>query len=214
MKTIRVLIADDHEAMRTGLRRILEQNDGIEVIAESESGEQAADKYNETSPDVLVMDVSMPGIGGLEALRRILTRHQSAKVILYSMYESVTIATQAISSGAMAYIEKAADPKELIQAVRKAAVGKNYLSSLIAQKIAIQSVSGGDNPLQQLTAREFEVFRLLAEGKTVMEIAKILIIGRKTVANHQTLLKQKLEIDSPIELVRLAIKYDIIEATV
>lgn len=93
-------------------------------------------------------------------------------------------------------------------------MGKTYLSSLMAQKIAIQSVSGADNPLQQLTAREFEVFRLLAEGKAVAEIANILIIGRKTVANHQTLLRQKLDIENPIDLIRLAIKYDIIEVKI
>lgn len=211
---IRVLLADDHAAVRFGLRRILEQYDDIEVVSESESGEQANESFNDVLPDVLIMDVSMPGIGGLEALRRILTHHESARVIIYSMHESATIAAQAISHGAAAYVEKTADSKELVQAIRTAMMGKTYLSRLMAHKIAIESVSGGDNPFRQLTAREFEVFRLLAEGRAVSEIADILIIGHKTVANHQTLIKQKLDIDNPIELVRLAIKYEIIEATI
>ncbi|MDC9726168.1 MAG: response regulator transcription factor [Gammaproteobacteria bacterium] len=209
--SIRVLLTDDHAVVRSGVRRLLEQYDGIEVVAEAESGEQAYQLFGECLPDVLVMDMSMPGMGGLESLRRILARYQDAKVIIFSMHENATFATQALTSGAVGYVAKSGDADDLVNAVLDVASGKNYLSADMAQKIALQSLSGDDNPTHKLTAREFEVFRFLAEGKVVDEIAKLLNIGQKTVANYQTLLKQKLGVNSPVELVRLAIKCGVIE---
>lgn len=210
--SIQVLLTDDHAVVRSGVRRLLEQYDGIEVVAEAESGEQAYKRYGEYLPDVLVMDMSMPGMGGLEALRRILARHHNAKVIIFSMHENATFATQALTSGAVGYVAKSGDADDLVNAVRDVAAGKNYLSAIMAQKIAMQSLAGDENPTHKLTAREFEVFRFLAEGKMVDEIAKLLNLGQKTVANYQTLLKQKLGVNSPVELVRLAIKYGVIES--
>lgn len=210
--SIKVLLTDDHAVVRSGVRRLLEQHDGIEVVAEAESGEQAYQLFGEYLPDVLVMDMSMPGMGGLEALRRIIARHSNAKVIIFSMHENATFATQALTSGAVGYVAKSGEADDLVNAVRDVAVGKNYLSAVMAQKIAMQSLAGDENPTHKLTAREFEVFRFLAEGKMVDDIAKILNIGQKTVANYQTLLKQKLGITSPVELVRLAIKHGVIES--
>lgn len=209
---IRVLLTDDHAVVRSGVRRLLEQHDGIEVVAEADSGEQAYQSFSEYLPDVLVMDMSMPGMGGLEALRRIIARHQSAKIIIFSMHENATFATQALTSGAVGYVAKSGEADDLVNAVRDAAVGKSYLSAIMAQKIAMQSLVGDENPTHKLTSREFEVFRFLAEGKMVDEIAKTLNLGQKTVANYQTLLKQKLGVNSPVELVRLAIKYGVIES--
>ena len=128
------------------------------------------------------------------------------------MHENATFATQALTSGAAGYVAKSGDADDLVKAVREVSTGKNYLGAELAQKIVLQSMSGNDNPTQKLTAREFEIFRLLAEGKVVDEIAKLLNIGQKTVANYQTLLRQKLEIQSPVELVRLAIRHGIIES--
>ena len=210
--SIRVLLTDDHAVVRSGVRRLLELNDGIEVVAEAESGEQAYQLYGEVLPDILVMDVSMPGMGGLEALRRIITRHSNAKIIIFSMHENATFATQALSAGAVGYVAKSGEADDLVNAIREVASGKSYLSAIMAQKIALQSLSGDANPIHKLTAREFEVFRFLAEGKVVDEISKILNIGQKTVANYQTLLKQKLGVNSPVELVRLAIKYGVIDS--
>jgi DNA-binding NarL/FixJ family response regulator len=209
--TINVILTDDHAVVRSGLRRLLEQNEDINVVAEAESGEQAYQLFSDMMPDVLVMDMSMPGIGGLEALRRILAKYNTAKIIIFSMHENATFATQALTAGAVGYVTKSGDANDLITAVRTAAQGKSYLSPEMAQKIALQSMTGDDNPAQRLTVREFEVFRLLAEGRVTEEVAKILNIGQKTAANYQTMLKQKLDVSSPVELVRLAIKHGVIE---
>lgn len=211
IQSIRVLLTDDHSVVRSGVRRLLEQNEGIEVVAEAESGEQAYRLFNEHMPDVVIMDVSMPGMGGLSALRRILARHRDAKIVIFSMHENATVATQALSSGAVAFVEKSGNAEDLVLAVKEVVAGRTFLSANLAQKIALQGISGENDPMQKLTSREFEIFHLLADGKAVDEIATSLNLSQKTVANYQTLLKQKLELNSPVDLVRLALKYGIIE---
>ncbi|AFJ02557.1 two component transcriptional regulator, LuxR family [Methylophaga frappieri] len=209
---INVLLADDHEVVRSGLARMLERNPDMRVIGEASSGEQAYQLYTELIPDILVMDMTMPGIGGLEALRRIRTRYTQAKVIMFSMHENVALAVQAMSAGAIGYLCKSGEVSELLTAIRHIMeTGKTYLSAEMAQRIAIQSVSGSDDPTQRLSVREFEVFRLLAEGLPLDEIANRLSLGQKTVANYQTVLKHKLGFNSSVELVRLAIKYNVID---
>jgi DNA-binding NarL/FixJ family response regulator len=209
--SIRVLLADNHVIMRAGLRRILEESDEIDVVAEAHSGEQAYKLFGELMPDVLVMELSMPKMGGLESLGRIKSRHPQAKVIIISMDENVTYATHALAAGAMGYISKSGGTDDLITAVNVAAEGKNYLSAVMAMQVALKNTTEKD-PMQALSTREFEVFRLLATGQTVEDIAKRLNVCQKTVANYQTLLKQKLEINSPVDLVRLAIRSGIIKA--
>ena len=210
MKKIRVMLTDDHAVVRSGMARLLEKNEDITIAGEADSGEQAYQLFTDIEPDILIMDMSMPGMGGLEALRRIIARYSKAKVIMFSMHENVTFAVQAMTAGAMGYVAKSGDAQDLVNAVRDVVAGKSFLSAEMAQKIALQNMSGQEDPTQRLTAREFEVFRLLAEGNTVDEIAHILNIGQKTVANYQTSLKQKLGIQSSVELVRLAMKYDLI----
>ena len=209
--TISVMLTDDHAVVRSGLRRLLEQHDTITVIAEADSGEQAYQQFGDHLPDVLVMDLSMPGMGGLEALRRIKRRYSDAKIIIFSMHENTTFAVQALTAGAMGYVAKSSDAQDLVQAVLDVSQGKNYLSPALAEKVTLQSLND-DNPVDKLTAREFEIFRLLAEGKVVDDISSLLNIGYKTVANYQTILKQKLGINSPVDLVRLAIKHGVIES--
>lgn len=210
MSDIRVMLTDDHEVVRSGIARLLECSDDIKIVGEAESGEQAYQLYSELEPDVMVMDMSMPGIGGLESLRRIITRHPKAKVIMFSMHENVAFAVQAMTAGAVGYVAKSGEAQELVTAVRQVMTGKSYLNAEMAHKIALQNLGNTDNPMLRLTAREFEVFRLLAEGHLVDEIATMLTIGQKTVANYQTSLKQKLDIQSSVDLVRLAMKYEII----
>ena len=210
MSKIRVMLTDDHAVMRTGIARLLERSENITIVGEADSGEQGYQMFSELEPDVLVMDMSMPGIGGLEALRRIIARHPKANVIMFSMHENITFAIQAMTVGAVGYVAKSGEAQELVTAVNQVAAGKSYLNADMAQKIALQNIGNSDNPMQRLTAREFEVFRLLAEGRTIDDIAETLTIGQKTVANYQTSLKQKLKIQSSVDLVRLAMKYDVI----
>lgn len=207
---IRVILVDDHNVVRSGLRRLLELGGDVEVVAEANSGEQACDIYNQFQPDVLVMDLSMPGIGGLEALRRILSVAPKAKVVIFTMHENAVFATQALSTGARGYVAKSSFADDLLLAVREAAAGRTYISPNIAQKIVLQSISGEHDPMQRLSPREFEVFRLLAEGLSIDDIAGTLNISQKTTANYQTLLKQKLGISNAVELVRLAIRHGVI----
>jgi two-component system invasion response regulator UvrY len=210
MSNIRVILTDDHAVVRSGIARLLERSDDISIVGEAESGEQGYRLYSELEPDVMVMDMSMPGIGGLEALRRIIRRHPKAKVIIFSMHENVTFAVQAMTSGAVGYVAKSGEAQELVTAVKQVMSGKIYLNPEMAHKIALQNMGTGNNPMSRLTAREFEVFRLLAEGNLVDEIATQLTISQKTVANYQTSLKQKLDIQSSVDLVRLAMKYEVI----
>lgn len=206
----RVILVDDHNVVRSGLRRLLELGGDIDVVAEVNSGEQACQIYNDFLPDVLVMDLSMPGIGGLEALRRILTLSPKAKIVIFSMHENTVFATQALSAGAQCYVAKSGSMDDLLLAVRVAASGKTYISPNIAQKIALQTISGESDPIQRLSTREFEVFRLLAEGLNIESIASALNISQKTAANYQTILRQKLGVSNAVELVRLAIQHGII----
>lgn len=210
MSDIRVMLTDDHAVVRSGIARLLERSDDITIVGEAESGEQGYQLYSELLPDVMVMDMSMPGIGGLEALRRIITRHPKAKVIMFSMHENVAFAVQAMTAGAVGYVAKSGEAQELVTAVKQVMTGKSYLNAEMAHKIALQNMGTGDNPMLRLTAREFEVFRLLAEGHLVDEIAIMMTISQKTVANYQTSLKQKLDIQSSVDLVRLAMKYEVI----
>ncbi|WP_020168336.1 MULTISPECIES: response regulator [Methylotenera] len=212
MSTTRIILADDHAVVRSGLRRLLELNKGLEVVAEAESGEQAYQLFGEFLPDIVVMDLSMPGMGGLEAAKRILQRYTTAKIIIFSMHEAVSFASQALKAGVRGYVTKTGVAEDLLAAITEVARGKTFLSAEIAQKVALQTLMGDDDPLHQLSSREFEIFRLLAEGRKVEEVAEMLKISQKTVANYYTMIKQKLGVSSPIEMVRLAIRHGLIDS--
>jgi DNA-binding NarL/FixJ family response regulator len=211
MMTIKLILVDDHAVVRSGLRRLLELNKQVEVIAEADSGEQAYQCYGELKPDIVVMDISMPGMGGLESARRIIKRYPTAKIIIFSMHETASFASQAIKSGVKGYVTKTGAAEDLTRAVLEVANGKTFLSAEVAQKIALETLSGQDDPIHQLSGREFEVFRLLAEGKKVEEVAEMLKISQKTVANYYTMIKQKLGVTSPIDMVRFAIRHGLVE---
>lgn len=183
----------------------------MSIVAEGSNGEQAYQLFGQHAPDVLVMDLSMPGMGGLEALRRVRARDGSARVVVFSMHESATFATQALRAGALGYVAKSAMAEDLIEAVHSAASGRVFISPSVAQCIAASTVAMDGNPATRLTTREFEVFRLLAEGHDLDSIAGRLCISVKTVANQQTLIKQKLGVSTPVELVRLALRHGIVE---
>lgn len=211
MSTIRIMLVDDHAVVRAGVRRLLEQDTRFLVVAECESGERAYQQFGEYLPDITVMDLSMPGMGGMEAIGRIIARYPTAKLLVLSMHENAAFASQALKAGARGYLAKNGLAEELVGALESIANGKTYINANISKKISQQFLSNEDNPLQQLSAREFEIFRLLAEGSDSNLIASTLNISSKTVANYQTNIKQKLGINNSVEMVRLAIRCGLIE---
>ncbi len=210
-KKTTIVLVDDHAVVRAGVRRLLEQEPLFEVIGEAENGEKAYQIFGELKPDVMVMDLSMPGMGGLEAIRRILMRYEKAKILVLSMHEDLSFANQALKLGAKGYLIKNALADDLVKSIETVSNGEVFLSAEIAKKMAMQSISGDKDPIHELSAREFEIFRLLAEGLDIDGIASTLNISSKTVSNYQTMIKQKLDINSPVELIRYAIKTGVIK---
>lgn len=210
-KKVNIVLVDDHAVVRAGVKRLLEQDTSFDVIGEAESGEKAYQLFNELKPDVMVMDLSMPGMGGLEAIRRILMRHERAKILVLSMHEDLSFANQALKLGVKGYLIKNALADDLVKSIEMISKGEVFLSDEIAKKMAMQSISGDGNPIHELSAREFEIFRLLAEGFEIDAIAETLNISSKTVSNYQTMIKQKLNINTPVELIRYAIKAGVIK---
>ena len=210
-KKIKIILVDDHAVVRAGVRRLLEQESLFDVIGEAESGEKAYQLFGELNPDVMVMDLSMPGMGGLEAIRRILMRDEKARILVLSMHEDLSFANQALKLGAKGYLIKNTLGDDLVKAIEAISQGDIFLSDEIAKKIAMQSITGAQDPIHTLSAREFEIFRLLAEGLEVDAIATTLNISPKTVSNYQTMIKQRLNINSPVELIRFAIKAGVIK---
>ncbi len=211
-KKIRVLLVDDHAVVRAGYQMLLKNTDDIEVIAEADTGESACKKFAELEPDVVVMDLSMPGIGGLEAIRRMIARNADAKILVFSMHEDTVFVEQALQAGAKGYITKSSEPEILVEAIRSLASGQSHLDSELAQRLAIQKSLGTDSLLSSLSTREFEIFCLLAEGHNTSEIAKRLSLSYKTVANYSTQIKNKLNVSTVAEIARLAIRYNIVDA--
>ena len=210
-KKITIVLVDDHAVVRAGVRRLLEQEPIFEVVGEADSGEKGYQIFGELNPDVIVIDLSMPGMGGLEAIRRILMRHDKAKILVLSMHEDLSFANQALKLGAKGYLIKNTLGDDLVKSIHAIANGEVFLSDEIAKKIAMHSIGSDQNPIHDLSAREFEIFRLLAEGLEVDAIAKTLNVSSKTVSNYQTTIKQKLNITTPIELIRYAIKAGVIK---
>jgi two-component system invasion response regulator UvrY len=208
---VTIVLVDDHAVVRAGIRRLLEQETLFEVIGEAESGEKAYKIFGELKPDVMVMDLSMPGMGGLESIRRILMRYERARILVLSMHEDLSFANQALKLGAKGYLIKNTLGDDLVKSIQMVARGEIFLSDEIAKKMAMQSISGAEDPIDELSAREFEIFRLLAEGLEIDAIAATLNISSKTVSNYQTMIKQKLNINTAVELIRYAIKTGVIK---
>jgi len=204
---IRVQVVDDHALIRDGIHGLLERYPDISVVVESATGEEAYGHYFEHHPDVVLLDVAMPGEGGLSALRRIVRRDSKARIIMLTMFDDEVIAVKAIEAGACGFISKSMQSSALYEAVRKVAQGEIYLEAGIAQRMALLKTGHG---LEALSGREFEVFRMLAEGKGVQQIATLLNLSSKTVGAHRTHIMEKLGCDNVAELARIAIRKDII----
>jgi two-component system invasion response regulator UvrY len=210
---INVLLADDHAVVRTGFRLLLQSQPDINVVAEAQSGEAACQMYAELTPDVVVMDLGMPGMGGLEAMRRIRARNPAARVLALSAHDDPMHARRALREGALGFLSKRSAPEALIEAIAAIAAGRRYIDPELAQKLALAEIEGAArSPIEQLSEREFEVFIRLAGGATVQKIADDLKLSASTIGTHLYNIKQKLGVVNQSELTLLAIRHGLIEA--
>ncbi len=207
---IRVLLADDHPVVRSGYQRLLEQAGDIQVIAEAADGEAAYAALVQAPADVLVTDLSMPGGGGLELIRRVLARQPEARILVFSMHDSDQLVRRALDAGARGYLTKASAPDCLTDAVRALHTGRRYLSPDLPPSLLLREPEHEADRLASLTAREFETFRLLALGRSVNECASELKLSAKTISNQQTVIKEKLGVSTSAALAHLAIRHGVI----
>jgi len=205
--TIRIFLVDDHALVRTGMRMILSGETDIEVVGEAESGEDALPQIRQLKPDVVLCDMHLPGISGLEVTERIVKGRHGTRVIVVSVLEDGPIPKRVIEAGASGYVGKGGNSEELLSAVREVARGKRYLASGVAQNLALSNLSGKSTPFDVLSPRELEVAMLLMQGLRQEDIAKRLSLSAKTVNTHKSRLFEKLEIQDNISLARLAQQY-------
>lgn len=201
---VTVLLVDDHAVVREGYRRLLENSPSIRVVGEAADAQSAYLAWQELRPQVTVMDIALPGASGIEALRRIRARDPEARVLMFSMYDDAVFAARALQAGARGYVTKAAAPQMLVEAVLAVAVGKPYIVPAVAQELALRNVVRDGDVAGSLSPREFEVLRMLVDGKPVGEIARSLGLTPKTVANHQSALRQKLGAGTAVQLLQAA----------
>jgi DNA-binding NarL/FixJ family response regulator len=209
---IRVLLVDDHPVVRAGYLRLLSQDPDIQVVAEASHADEGYQAFVTHAPDVTITDLSMPGVGGLGLLQKILAREPAAKVMVCSMYDASQLVQRALQTGAKGFVSKNAQPEELVKAVHALHLGHVFLS---------EGTSAPDDSLEwpsevkriaSLTAREYEIFRLLSQGKSVSECAELMHLSQKTISNHQTQIKEKLEVGTLAAMVHLAQRHQVIAA--
>jgi two-component system, NarL family, invasion response regulator UvrY len=201
---VTVLLVDDHAVVREGYRRLLERHGDIVVIGEAADAATAHSLFCCLNPQIVVMDITLPGTSGIEAMRRMLIYKPDTRVLIFSMHEDAIFAKRALQAGAFGYVTKASAPNVLVDAVHSVAGGKKYLSAEIARKLALRDFAVDPAAADGLSHREFEVLRLLAQGLSVKEIAQSMGLNPKTIANHQSAIKQKLGADTAIQLFRKA----------
>ncbi len=211
---IKVLLVDDHAVVRAGFRMLLSAQDFIGEISDVDRGELVAQEYAQFQPDVVVMDLSMPGIGGLEAIRRLLRQYDDAIVLVYSIHVEVVYIERAMQAGAKGYVSKNSAPEILAKAVQAVVGGEQYIESGLYN----ETIPGNQNEAEQLrekidllSPREFDVFCLLARGKTAHEASEELHLGYKTVANYNTTIKHKLNVSTAADLAHIAMVLGVIE---
>jgi two-component system invasion response regulator UvrY len=212
MKKIKVILVDDHAVVRAGYKMLLKNIDAIEVVAEAANGEDGVQLSKDYNPDVIVMDISLPGMGGIEAIRQIILLDGNAKVLVFTMHEELVFVEQALQAGAYGYMTKSANPQLLSKAIKQIYKGKKYIDDELQKRMLYKKSTKDDSQLSDLSTREFQIFCLLAEGLTAAEISKQLSISYKTAANYGTQIKNKLNVATVADIARLAIRNNIIKA--
>jgi two-component system, NarL family, invasion response regulator UvrY len=208
---LKVMLVDDHSVVRMGFKLLLQACDDIEVVAEADSGEAACQMVEAEGPDVVVMDIAMAGMGGIEAIKRLLAKNPRLKILALSAHEDTSHPKRALQAGALGYLSKRSAPEVLIDAIRTIAKGQRYLDAQIAQRIAVQDISGDKGPMEKLSAREFEVFVQLARGQSVAQISEALKLSSSTVGTHLYNVKQKLGLANQAEMTLLAMRHGLID---
>lgn len=209
-KVIRVMLVDDHAVVRAGYKRFIETDSKLRVSAEASSGEEAYQLLNHTDVDVIILDLSMPGQGGFETLRRIINRYPKQKVIIFSMHENASVAKQALQIGAAGYLTKSMNPEKIILAIHDCWRGAVPVEEEVARGIA--ALDEGTTPHTMLLPREFEVFLLLSNGESVDQVCKRLNMSARTVFNYQTTIRKKMGLHTQIEFNRYAVRHGLISA--
>ena len=211
MAKINVLLVDDHSVVRMGFKMLIENESDMAVICEAESGELGITAFKEHKPSIVIMDITMPGMGGLDAIERIIAFDKKAKILVLSAHEDSVHPKRALSAGALGYLTKRSAAEELIKAIRSVNNGTKYLEPTIAQQMAITQISGENNPVEILSDREFEVFMDLAKGKSTNEIADTMCLSPRTVGTHLYNIKQKLNANNSAEIALIAIRCGLLE---
>lgn len=209
---IRLLVVDDHQLVRSGLRRILEAESDFEVVAEAVSGEEALRLARELNPDVVLMDINMPGMGGMEATRRLQGMHPEIKILAVTMYEEEPYPSRMLEAGAAGYLSKGCAAEELAGAIRQVVAGKSYVASSIASRLAVALIKGsGGSTFDQLSQREMQVALMVTQGRTTRAISETLCLSPKTVSTYRYRVFEKLGVNNDVELTRLAMRYGLLE---
>lgn len=208
---MKILITDDHSVVRQGYASLLSTMLDDCSISEATSGEEALVQYQQVKPDLVIMDINLPGVSGIETATRILQSDEDAKILFFSMFDEAPVVKQALDTGGMGYITKSGSPDTLLDAVKKISEGQIFIEYSLVMKLALNAQDVSDSRLRELTQREFEVFVMLARGESNQNIAETLSINIKTVSNYVTTLKSKLKLSSSAELVHLAIDAGLIK---
>ncbi|MGB5446304.1 MAG: UvrY/SirA/GacA family response regulator transcription factor [Psychromonas sp.] len=209
---INILLVDDHELVRTGIRRIIDDVRGMKVIGEAESGEEAVKWCRQNQADVILMDINMPGIGGLDAMHKILRINEDIKIIMLTMHTENPFPTKVMQAGASGYISKAAGPNEVLSAIRSVHAGQRYLAPEIAQQMALSQISPtSDDPFGVLSERELQIMMMITKGQRVVDISEQLGLNTKTINSYRYRLFEKLGVNGDVGLTHLAIRYGMLD---
>ena len=211
MNKIRVMLVDDHAVVRSGFKMLLQTWDYVLVVAEASSGEEALQIYDTHAPDVVVMDIAMAGMGGIEAIKRLMSKDPQAKILSLSAHEDISYFKRALQAGALGYLSKRTAPEVLNDAIRVVAQKKRFVDAVIAQRMALQDLDGTADPLNALSPREFEVFMQLARGLSAQEVSANLHLSASTIGTHLYKVKQKLQLANQSEMTLLAVRLGLIK---